>query len=62
MAEQIVTTAKAYLSDRSKVVVIPKALRLKLGEENTDLFIIKLDDKLRIILEPIRKTMVESEP
>jgi len=56
MVEQIVTTAKAYLTDRSKVVVIPKALRRKLGEENTDLFIIKLDDKQRIILEPIRKS------
>jgi len=55
MAEQVVTTAKAYLTDSSKVVVIPRELRRKLGEENTDLFIIKLDGKQRIILEPIKK-------
>jgi bifunctional DNA-binding transcriptional regulator/antitoxin component of YhaV-PrlF toxin-antitoxin module len=53
--EKIVTTAKAYLTDRSKVVVIPKKLRNQLGEENTDLFIVKLDEKQRIILEPIKK-------
>lgn len=61
MSEKIVTTAKAYLTDTSKVVVIPKQLRDKLGEENTDLFIVKLDDKQRIILEPIRKTGGVSE-
>lgn len=55
MTETIVTTAKAYITDTSKVVVIPKQLRRKLGEENTDLFIIKLDDRNRIILEPIQK-------
>jgi len=55
MTETIITTAKAYLTDSSKVVVIPMQLRRKLGEENTDLFILKLDDKGRIILEPIRK-------
>jgi len=56
MTEQIITTAKAYLTDSSKVVVIPKELREKLGEQNTQLFIIKLDDKNRIILEPIKKS------
>lgn len=56
MGETIITTAKAYLTDTSKVIVIPMKLRRKLGENNTDLFIIKLDDKQRIILEPIRKT------
>lgn len=55
MAEQIITTAKAYITDSSKVVVIPQKLRRKLGEKNTDLFIVKLDDKQRIILEPIKK-------
>ena len=55
MTEEIITTAKAYLSDHSKVVVIPKKLRQKLGEKNTDLFIVKLDDQQRIILEPIKK-------
>jgi len=55
MNERVITTAKAYLTDSSKVVVIPKRLRLDLGEKNTDLFIIKLDDKQRIILEPIKK-------
>jgi bifunctional DNA-binding transcriptional regulator/antitoxin component of YhaV-PrlF toxin-antitoxin module len=55
MVEKIITTSKAYLTDTSKVVVIPKKLREQLGEENTDLFIIKIDDKGRIILEPIRK-------
>lgn len=55
MRERIISTAKAYLTDSSKVVVIPKKLREYLGEENTDLFIIKLDDRQRIILEPIKK-------
>jgi len=55
MSEQIITTAKAYLTDSSKVVVIPKKLRRKLGERNTDFFIIKLDGQNRIILEPIKK-------
>lgn len=55
MSEEIVTTAKAYLTDSSKVVVIPQQLRKRLGEKNTDLFIIKLDEKGRIILEPIKK-------
>ncbi len=55
MVEQVVTTAKAYLTDSSKVVVIPRQLRKMLGEENTDLFIVKLDEKQRIVLEPIRK-------
>jgi bifunctional DNA-binding transcriptional regulator/antitoxin component of YhaV-PrlF toxin-antitoxin module len=55
LPEKIITTAKAYHTDNSKVIVIPKKLRKKLGEENTDLFIVKLDDKERIILEPIRK-------
>lgn len=59
MTEQIITTAKAYLTDSSKVVVIPKELRQKLGEQNTGLFVIKLDDKNRIILEPIKKGKVE---
>ena len=57
MVEQIITTAKAYLTDRSKVVVIPKKLRKMLGEENTDLFIVKLDEKQRIVLEPIKKVI-----
>ena len=53
--EKIVTTAKAYMTDSSKVVVIPKKLRKQLGEENTDLFIVKIDEKNRIIFEPIKK-------
>jgi len=59
MAEKVVTTAKAYLTDSSKVVVIPRKLRRELGEKNTDLFIVKTDEKGRIIYEPIRK---ESTP
>lgn len=55
MVEQIITTAKAYHTDNSKAVVIPIKLRRYLGEENTDLFIVKLDEKQRIILEPIKK-------
>jgi bifunctional DNA-binding transcriptional regulator/antitoxin component of YhaV-PrlF toxin-antitoxin module len=58
--EKIITTAKAYFTDSSKVVVIPKALRIQLGEENTDLFIVKLDEKQRIILEPILKSQKTS--
>lgn len=62
MTEQIITTAKAYLSDHSKVVVIPKKLRRKLGERNTDLFIVKLDEQQRIVLEPIlRQKKLEKE-
>jgi bifunctional DNA-binding transcriptional regulator/antitoxin component of YhaV-PrlF toxin-antitoxin module len=57
MAETIITTAKAYHTDSSKVIVIPRKLRRKLGEENTDLFIVKLDEKQRIILEPIKKVI-----
>jgi hypothetical protein len=57
MVETIITTAKAYSTGKpdSKVVVIPKKIRDKLGEANTDLFIVKLDDKDRIIYEPIKK-------
>ena len=55
MAVTIVTTAKAYHTDNSKVIVIPRKLRIQLGDENTDLFIVKLDEKKRIILEPIKK-------
>jgi len=55
LTEQIITTAKAYLTDHSKVVVIPKKLRQKLGERNTDLFIVKLDEQERIVFEPIKK-------
>jgi len=57
--EQIITTAKAYRSDHSKVVVIPKKLRRKLGEANTDLFIVKLDEQQRIIFEPIKKQVIK---
>ena len=55
MSEEIVTTAKAYFADKSKVIVIPKILRKKIGEQNTDLFIVKLDEKQRIIFEPIKR-------
>ena len=55
MVEKVITTAKAYLTDSSKVVVIPRKLRRELGEENTHLFIVKLDSQGRIIYEPIKK-------
>jgi bifunctional DNA-binding transcriptional regulator/antitoxin component of YhaV-PrlF toxin-antitoxin module len=58
VTETIITTARAYHTDSSKVIVIPRRLRRKLGDANTDLFIIKLDEKERIILEPIKKTVV----
>jgi len=35
--------------------VVPMKLRRELGEENTDLFIVKLDSEGRIIYEPIKK-------
>ena len=57
--EEIISTAKAYLTDSSKVVVIPIELRRRLGEQNTRLFIVKLDDKGRIILEPIKNDREE---
>jgi len=53
LGEEVITTAKAYFTDRSKVVVIPKKLRRRLGEEGTSLFLVKLDDRKRIIYEPI---------
>jgi len=62
--EEIVSIARAYLTDSSKVVVIPKKLRRKLGERNTDFFIVKLDARGRIILEPIieaRQPLKEGE-
>lgn len=55
MTEQIITTVRAYLTDSSKVVVIPKKIRKMLGEKTTDLFIVKLDHQNRIILEPVIK-------
>jgi hypothetical protein len=55
LTEETITTGKAYFTDHSKVLVIPKKLRRRLGEENTDLFIVKVDDKQRIIYEPIKK-------
>ena len=57
MSEKIITTVKAFYSGKpdSKIVTIPKKIREKLGEQNTDLFIVKLDDKGRIIYEPIKK-------
>ncbi len=35
--------------------MVPMKLRRELGEENTDLFIVKLDSEGRIIYEPIKK-------
>jgi hypothetical protein len=61
LTEEIITTAKAYLTDHSKVVVIPRKLRRELGEENTQLFIVKLDDQGRIIYQPIKKEAQNSE-
>ena len=61
MVEEVITTAKAYLTDSSKVVVIPRKLRKKLGENKTDLFIVKLDYKDRIIYEPIEKQPKQRE-
>jgi len=56
MKEEVISTAKAYLSgSRSKVVVIPMEIRKRLGEKNTDLFIVTLDEKQRIIFTPIKK-------
>lgn len=55
MVEKVITTAKGFFNDKSKVVVVPKVLRELLGEENTTLFIVKLDEKNRIIYEPIKK-------
>jgi len=59
LVEKTITTAKAYITDHSKVVVIPKKLRETLGERNTDLFIVKLDEYGRIIYEPIKKEVSE---
>jgi bifunctional DNA-binding transcriptional regulator/antitoxin component of YhaV-PrlF toxin-antitoxin module len=55
LAEKIITTAKAYFTDSSKVVVIPRIVRRRLGEENTRLFIVKTDSNGRIIYEPIKQ-------
>jgi len=53
--EEIIKTVRAFYSGKpaSKIVTIPKEIRVRLGEENTDLFIVKLDQKNRIVFEPI---------
>jgi len=57
MAERFIGTVKAFKvgSPDSKVVTILKETRKILGESNTSHFIQKIDDKGRIILEPIKK-------
>jgi len=57
VVEKILTTAKTFKTAGSKIIVIPKKLRIKLGEENTDPFMLKLDGRGRIILEPIKKEL-----
>ena len=58
MAEQIVGIVKAYpVGDPdSIVVVIPKEAHGKLGNHlKGQRFLVKIDDKRRIIYEPIKK-------
>lgn len=55
--EEIIRTVRAFYTGKpaSKIVTIPKEIRVRLGEENTDFFIVKIDRKKRIILEPIKR-------
>jgi hypothetical protein len=54
MSEILITSVKAWTSGKpdSKVVTIPKEVRERLGDP--DLFVVKLDEKGRIIYEPIK--------
>lgn len=58
MTEKFMETAKAYYSINqkerkgSKLVVIPKKIRALIGDPN--FFIVKLDERNRIIYEPVR--------
>jgi len=63
MSEKIITTVKAYRSGKphSKIVTIPKKIRKKLREGNADLLAGKLDDKGRVIYEPIKKELGEKD-
>ena len=64
MSEQIVGIVKAYSvgDPDSIVVVIPKAVHGKLGKHpKGQRFLVKLDDKGRIIYEPIKKESSASE-
>jgi hypothetical protein len=53
-SEILITSVKAWETGKpdSKVVTIPKAVRERLGDP--DLFIVKLDEKGRIIYEPVK--------
>ena len=55
--EEVITTVKSFKSGKqgSKLVTIPREIRDRLGDENTDFFIVGLDRKGRIIFEPIRR-------
>lgn len=57
MPEVVIATVKAWRVNTtgSKVVVIPKKAREMLGEEATTHFIVKINDKNRLIYEPILK-------
>lgn len=56
VSEEIIDTVKAYRTDTSLVVVIPKSLRERLGYRKGTLFIVKTDDTGRIIYEPVGRT------
>ena len=54
MPEILIATVKAWETGKpdSKVVTIPKKIRKRLGDP--DHFIVKLDEKGRIIYEPLQ--------
>jgi len=54
VSEVLIATVKAWETGKtdSKVVTIPKKIRKKLGDP--DHFAVKLDNKGRIIYEPIK--------
>jgi len=55
MTEQIIGTAKAYSTGKpdSIVIVIPKDAHAKMGKVRGQKFLVKLDEKGRLIYEPI---------
>ena len=61
--ERIVGISKAYLTGNpaSVVVVIPKEARDQLGKIEGHRFLVKLDDKDRIIYEPLEDIPTPSE-
>jgi len=61
MIEEIIAIAKAYAvgNPDSIVVVMPKRLEKKLGSLKGKRFVVKVDQRNRVIYEPIDRTKQE---